>query len=161
MRSYRLLVLLVGFAILSTPSWAQEIYEPKDKEVVKEEDRADKKWLPLGDTKLKPGKNSVKILVGWEQGRIDTFKIRIEERAVEIIEVEVHYAKGAKDVYELGKIFNAGSETGLFTIDRGEKKYLRKMYIRFRFPDLSGENRDSGNWKQPAVIDIVGRRKSS
>jgi hypothetical protein len=160
-RGYWFLVLLVGFAFLSTPSRAQQIYEPKDKDVVEEENKADKKWLSLGDTKLKPGKNKVKILVGWEQGRVDTFKIRVEERAVEIIEVEVHYAKGAKDVYELGKIFNAGSETGLFTFDRDKKRYLRKIYIRFRFPDLSGENRDSGNWKQPAIVEVVGRRKTS
>ena len=161
MRGYWFLVLLVGFAVLATPSWAQKVYEPKDKDEVEREKESDDKWLRIDETKLKPGKKEVKVLVGWERGRVDTFKIRIEERAVEIIEVEVHYAKGAKDVYELGKIFNAGSETGLFTFDRDKKRYLRKMYIRFRFPDLSGENRDSGNWKQPAIVEVVGRRKTS
>jgi hypothetical protein len=160
-RGYCFLVLLVGVSVLATPSWGQSVYEPKDKDVVEAEKELEKKWLDVGETKLKPGKSKVKILIGWERGRVDTFKIRIEERSVEIIEVEVHYGKGAKDVYELDEVFRAGTETGLFIFDRDKKSYLRKMYIRFRFPDLGDEKRDGENWKQPALLEIVGRRKGS
>jgi hypothetical protein len=153
--------MLVGFAVLATPSWAQEVYEPKDKEEVKKQEELEKEWLRIEEAKLKPGKSRVKVLVGWENGRVDTFKIRVRDRAVEIVEVEVHYAKGEKDIYEIEELIEAGGETGLFTFARSEKRYLRKMYIRFRFPDREGEDRDSGNWKQPAMIEIVGRRATS
>jgi hypothetical protein len=155
------LTLLLAVALVANPAKAQKVYEPKDKDEVEEEKEAEAKWLWMGESKLKPGKKQVKILVGWERGRIDSFKVRVEDRTVEITEVEVHYGKGAKDLYELEELIQAGKETGLFTFERSKKSYLRKLYIRFRFPEEQMDERTGDSWKQPARVEIVGRRKVS
>lgn len=161
MRALWFLPLLFAVAFVANPAPAQKVYEPKDKDESKKEAKEEAKWLWMGDSKLKPGKKQVKILIGWERGRVDSFMIKVEDRTVEITEVEVHYGKGAKDLYELEEVIQAGKETGLFTIDRSKKLYLRKMYIRFRFPEEQMDERSGDSWKQPARVEIVGRRKVS
>jgi hypothetical protein len=159
-RKIILAFLLFCLAIPAAPSWAQ-VYEPRDKDEVDRERQEERKWLFIDQTKLKPGKDRVKVLVGWERGRVDSFKFRVRERTVEITEVEAHYGKGAKDVYEVDTTFKVGSETGTFVFDRSKKSYLRKLYIRFRFPEIDEEDRGDREWKQPTVLEIVGRRKTS
>ena len=133
-------------------------YKPLDREEEEKKEKERKEWQFIHESKLKPGKEQVKILVGWEKGRIRQFKFEIKQRAVEIREVEVHYGKGAKDLYVINEVFEAGVSTGLFPVDKDNKSYLRKVYLRFSVPELENAKTDE-EVKTPSIARLVGRKK--
>jgi len=161
-------ISILAFALLfsfSSAVLAQDEdreYKPRDPEELKrekeEQQKKDGSWKLIKKITLKPNKVHNKTLVGWQNGRIRRFRFEVLKRPVMIEEVEVHYGKGSSDLYEINEVIGVGELSASFRVDKDEKIYVRKLYIRYTLPEPK-ENVSDKDLESEAIIRLMGNRK--
>jgi hypothetical protein len=105
----------------------QPIPEEKPKETPEE-----RRWRPLREHTLKKLHGEQKYLVGWERSRgVRALRFQVEGSPVEMLRVEVHYAKGKEAQWTLGAVVPDQGASPELELDPS-LSYVVKVYLEYR-----------------------------
>lgn len=119
-------------------------------------DDAPDEWRPLLEYTLKKNRGEQKFIVGWERSRgLRALRFEVEGSPLEILEVEVQYAKGKRAVWTPERVVSDQEVSQVFELDP-ELGYVVKLYLEYRLQPE--EQSDRYEKKLRSEVTLAGRR---
>ena len=117
-----------------------------------EERDAEDRWRPLVEHTLKKNRGEKKYMVGWELSRgLRAIRFEVEGSPVEILRVEVAYAKGKSAVWTPEQLVGDQEVSDTFELDTS-LGYIVKLYLEYRLQPEERTDRYENKLKSDVIL---------